>query len=543
MSIFQLNNLEGRILNYVDDEVAAVAAGKLDSVLDTTPGGQTFLAFDTSGNQLRFTANGLKTTVSGITDTFAGVFSSISFITTDLANLNTQLASKQNLLNITGADTASTFRLIDSSVNVRSLSVGSNASIALSGSALTIGTVSNPSFSSISLSGADLTTTLGTKQNNLTAVGDVADTTSMRLLNGVNVRAIKSGTNMGAITAANDIVTINGPDLSPYATTSALTTGLSGKQNLLNIGTESPSVFRTVDSEGNARRLAAGSNADISLTDTMLTIGTVSNPVFSAVSVTGVGDVFTALSLKASLVTPSFTGKVRMGVTSESSFPSALDVRGDVMIYGSGGTDNVVSLYISSWIDNAFRPVPSAAIQALDNNYSSHLLLSTAPAGDGLALPVERVRVTTEGLVGINTQNPTSTLHVTGTGNFSGNVVVGGTLAVTGDTTVGGIAAGRRPWVRCFVPATAGTSGTVTLSRQQGVRTATCTKTATGVYRVAFGQNHPAGTSYCAFTTVQTGTVGIVTVGAPAAGQIDVTTYSTAGAAVDTVSFYLQVTQ
>jgi hypothetical protein len=120
MSIFQLNNLEGRILNYVDDEVAAVAAGKLDSVLDTTPGGQTFLAFDTSGNQLRFTANGLKTTVSGITDTFAGVFSSISFITTDLANLNTQLASKQNLLNITGADTASTFRLIDSSVNVRS---------------------------------------------------------------------------------------------------------------------------------------------------------------------------------------------------------------------------------------------------------------------------------------------------------------------------------------------------------------------------------------------------------------------------------------
>ena len=254
MSIFQLNNLEGRILNYVDDEVAAVAAGKLDSVLDTTPGGQTFLAFDTSGNQLRFTANGLKTTVSGITDTFAGVFSSISFITTDLANLNTQLASKQNLLSITGADTASTFRLIDSSVNVRSLSVGSNASIALSGSALTIGTVSNPSFSSISLSGADLTTTLGTKQNNLTAVGDVADATSMRLLSGANVRAIKSGTNMGAVTAANDIVTINGPDLSPYATTSALTTGLSGKQNLLNIGTESPSIFRTVDSEPCSRK-------------------------------------------------------------------------------------------------------------------------------------------------------------------------------------------------------------------------------------------------------------------------------------------------
>ena len=88
MSIFQLNNLEGRILNYVDDEVAAVAAGKLDSVLDTTPGGQTYLAFDTSGNQLRVTASGFKTTVAGNADTSAGVFSSISFINNDPANVN-----------------------------------------------------------------------------------------------------------------------------------------------------------------------------------------------------------------------------------------------------------------------------------------------------------------------------------------------------------------------------------------------------------------------------------------------------------------------
>ena len=91
MSIFQLNNLEGRILNYVDEAVAGVTGGSLAPVQDTTPGGQTYLAFDASGNRLSFTANGLKTAISGITETLQGQFGTISFITSDLASLHTAL--------------------------------------------------------------------------------------------------------------------------------------------------------------------------------------------------------------------------------------------------------------------------------------------------------------------------------------------------------------------------------------------------------------------------------------------------------------------
>ena len=102
------------------------------------------------------------------------------------------------------------------------------------------------------------------------------------------------------------------------------------------------------------------------------------------------------LNLKAPLDNPSFTGVVtsptiagdaaRLGtIPTPSSFLSKLEVNGEdaLNIYGNGGVGNKVSIYISAWLDNTYRPVPSAAIQALDNSYSSDLLLSTAPSGDG----------------------------------------------------------------------------------------------------------------------------------------------------------------
>jgi hypothetical protein len=143
MSLLQLKNLESEILNYVDGAIAGISANGLETVLDKTPGGQTYIALDTSGNQLSYNAAGLKSAVSDINS------------------------------------------------NVTSL-----------------------------------TAQVGAKQNSLTAIGDISDAPNIRLLNGVNVRAIKAGSNMGAITVESglglgfgggssepDVITINGQSI------------------------------------------------------------------------------------------------------------------------------------------------------------------------------------------------------------------------------------------------------------------------------------------------------------------------------------------
>jgi hypothetical protein len=125
-----------------------------------------------------------------------------------------------------------------------------------------------------------------------------------------------------------------------------------------------------------------------------------------------------ALDVKSNLNNRTFTGTLtaptikgdvaRLGnIPTPSSFLSRLEVNGEdaLNIYGNGGVGNKVSIYLSSWLDNTYRPVPSTAIQALDNNYSSDLLLCTAPTGDGNSTIQERMRITANGLVGIGTQN------------------------------------------------------------------------------------------------------------------------------------------
>jgi hypothetical protein len=59
---------------------------------------------------------------------------------------------------------------------------------------------------------------------------------------------------------------------------------------------------------------------------------------------------------------------------------------------------------------------------ASDNDASSYLSIKTAPAGASGTSPTEKVRVTSDGRVGIGVSGPcsTCTLHVAGTGNFTG---------------------------------------------------------------------------------------------------------------------------
>ena len=172
----------------------------------------------------------------------------------------------------------------------------------------------------------------------------------------------------------------------------------------------------------------------------------------------------TALILKANLNNPTFTGVVtsptiigyeaRLGnnILTPSSFLSRLEVNGEdaLNIYGNGGVGNKVSIYLSAWLDNTYRPVPSAAIQALDNNYSSDLLLSTAPSGDGYSTVQERMRITANGLVGIGAQNPTTMLDVNGTVRAT---TLNATTALQINGTSTATLYASKPWIQCAVNA------------------------------------------------------------------------------------------
>ena len=97
-----------------------------------------------------------------------------------------------------------------------------------------------------------------------------------------------------------------------------------------------------------------------------------------------------------------------------------------------------------------------------------------------------------------------------------------------------------KPWVVARATARTGTTGAVTLTNQQGSKTATCAKTALGTYRFTFA-SHPLGTAYCTFANIVGATAGFATVNTVTSTTVDVITLNQAGTAVDTLSFFVQV--
>ena len=160
-------------------------------------------------------------------------------------------------------------------------------------------------------------------------------------------------------------------------------------------------------------------------------------------------------------------------------------------IYGNGGENNKVSIYISAWLDNTYRPVPSTAIQALDNNYSSDLLLCTAPTGDGNSTVQERMRITANGLVGIGTQTPTTMLDVNGT--VRATTINATTLQINGTSTATLYA--PKPWIQRAVNG----NGTIITNSSVGRVTPTIARTtgqSVGAWDITFTQSHPNGVAY-----------------------------------------------
>ena len=222
----------------------------------------------------------------------------------------------------------------------------------------------------------------------------------------------------------------------------------------------------------------------------------------------------TALNLKANLNNPTFTGVVtsptiagdaaRLGtIPTPSSFLSKLEVNGEdaLNIYGNGGVGNKTSIYLSAWLDNTYRPVPSAAIQALDNSYSSDLLLSTAPSGDGNSTVQERMRITANGLVGIGNQNPTNMLDVDGTVRAT---TINATTALQINGTSTATLYASKPWVQCVV----NTNGTIITNSSVGRVTPTIARTSgqsVGAWDITF-TSHPNGVAYTHSIQVRTDT-------------------------------------
>lgn len=124
-------------------------------------------------------------------------------------------------------------------------------------------------------------------------------------------------------------------------------------------------------------------------------------------------------------VTVGPTGLVGINQTSPSF---TLDVSGNVRSYNPNGGQMTVT-YPSGGVpqigfytyNTPARPTPSTTITASDDgNYSGHLLFNTAPPGNtGGNAPVERMRVTTGGLVGINQPSPGYQLDVNGPSRFT----------------------------------------------------------------------------------------------------------------------------
>ena len=98
----------------------------------------------------------------------------------------------------------------------------------------------------------------------------------------------------------------------------------------------------------------------------------------------------------------------------------------------NGGAGNPIGVGLSTFVN---RGAPACQVTAVDDgNFSAHLLLSSAPTGPANSAPVERLRVTSGGLVGVGTNNPQAGLDVAGSTRLQGNTTIG--TAVT-DTSVG----------------------------------------------------------------------------------------------------------
>ena len=98
------------------------------------------------------------------------------------------------------------------------------------------------------------------------------------------------------------------------------------------------------------------------------------------------------------------------------------------VLYNAGGGSGA-SVSLDFYTTNSNGGWPQAKIKGIDDgSYSNNLLFLTKTPGSGSNTPVERVRITSAGSVGIGITNPQYLLHVAGT--------IGAQQIVTTEVTV-----------------------------------------------------------------------------------------------------------
>ena len=126
------------------------------------------------------------------------------------------------------------------------------------------------------------------------------------------------------------------------------------------------------------------------------------------------GNVVHALSVYG---TPTVNGTAREVLSVNDTSAFAAGVGGGIVF---GGKFNSTGTYAQE-----FASIQGVKENATDGNYASALVFNTRLNGGN---PTERVRVTSQGRLGIGTANPASALDVNGDTNVTGNITVTGNI-------------------------------------------------------------------------------------------------------------------
>jgi hypothetical protein len=361
----------------------------------------------------------------------------------------------------------------------------------LIGGTATTSTLALRSTSGVGTTGADI----------IFQTGNNGATEAMRVLNNGNVGV---GTN-----APTALLQVQQTLANTYASTSAITATPDGSlTSIVNLA-QATDVFRGINFSS---RSAAGDlqNSYFGAVST----ATGNSPIFvwgqrtgatayaermridSAGNV-GVGTVSPAGPLDIANTT---SGLVRITTTNTGAPPGvyAQHGRGSLTVPTASVANDVVGRlagagYGTTTYQACGRFELAAAETLSDTSSAGYARIFTTPTGS--VTPVERMRITSAGDVGIGTASPTSTLTVAGTFNTTGNVTLGDattdTVTVNGYMSVGGTPTASQG-LR-VIPAAL--TGTIQFGSVLGI---TATSAATVGVEAARVQ---AGTAVAAFTT------------------------------------------